>query len=429
MGLILVCRLGDCPAYPQILIFPYPTVGTEPTFTAQTMRTNQRKDFMMRIHVRPKDIVAKFRLAASVVASTDIAPILQFVKMTAEKEHGVTLQATDGEVAIRLGVDYNELSQDGEALLPSKRLLQILDATDEEELTINRTESELKIVGAKEKYTCNVSLPGNFPDIEEFEETAYHVIPANVLRETIRRTIFAVDPVSLKYALGGVCFEMNDRTISVVATDGRRLAWQEGYGKCAGDHKVEKAIVPAKTLQVLDRILSDKCLGENEDVKMALHVSVDARDMVSGTVSFQYQGISLYSRLLQGRFPKWREIIPATDGKVPSVISCGELLSAALKAQLATDSDHPGIQFTFNDQKLTLQGEGRKTGVAEIELDNVHCEQPKTLMLDAKFMTSFLRGLSPDTVLSIYLPPENEPVTIAADGDGYTYIVMPMSDK
>jgi DNA polymerase III sliding clamp (beta) subunit (PCNA family) len=116
------------------------------------------------------------------------------------------------------------------------------------------------------------------------------------------------------------------------------------------------------------------------------------------------------------------------EGNVPAMITCGELLSAALKAQLATDNDHPGIQFTFDGDRLTLQGQGRQTGVAEIELDNVYCEQPKTLLLDAKFMTSFLRVLSADTVLSMYLPPDNDPVKITADGDGYTYIVMPMSE-
>ena len=110
--------------------FPLPLWEWNTTLTALKMRTNQRKDFTMKIHVRPQDFVAKFRLAASVVATTDIAPIHQFVKMTADKEKGVTLQATDGEVAIRLGVDCNGFSQDGEALLPSKRLLQILDATD-----------------------------------------------------------------------------------------------------------------------------------------------------------------------------------------------------------------------------------------------------------------------------------------------------------
>ncbi|MDR0327485.1 MAG: DNA polymerase III subunit beta, partial [Planctomycetaceae bacterium] len=147
-----------------------------------------------------------------------------------------------------------------------------------------------------------------------------------------------------------------------------------------------------------------------------------------GTVLFQCQDITLYSKLLYGRFPKWREIIPKMEGNVPAMITCGELLSAALKAQLATDNDHPGIQFTFDGDRLTLQGQGRQTGVAEIELDNVYCEQPKTLLLDAKFMTSFLRVLSADTVLSMYLPPDNDPVKITADGDGYTYIVMPMSE-
>ena len=243
----------------------------------------------------------------------------------------------------------------------------------------------------------------------------------------IRRTIFATDAEHQKYALGGVCFEMDGNRVSVIATDGRRLAWQEGYGKCVNDHKAETAIVPARMLQILDRILGDKCIGEDDNVKMALHVTVDDRDMVSGTVLFQCNDITLFSRLIEGRFPKWRGIIPKTEGDTPAFVKCGELLPAVLKAQVATSDDYPGIQFMFGDGTLTLQGQGKETGIAKIELPLTYGGTAKTPTLDAKFMTGFLKVLSADMKLSIFLPPDNDPIKITAENDGYTYVVMPMS--
>ena len=160
---------------------------------------------------------------------------------------------------------------------------------------------------------------------------------------------------------------------------------------------------------------------------MALHVTVDDRGMVSGTVLFQCNGITLFSRLIEGRFPKWRGIIPKTDEDTPAFVKCGELLPAVLKAQVATSDDYPGIQFTFDNGTLTLQGQGKETGIAKIALPNIHYATAKTMTLDAKFMTGFLKVLSADMKLSIFLPPDNDPVKITIENDGYVYVVMPMS--
>ena len=224
----------------------------------------------MKIHINPKDFSPKFRLAASVAICKDyyVKPILQNVKVNADKQQGVILQATDTEVGIRIRVDC-DVSKNGEAVFPKDRLIKVLDLTREESLTLQYVEDKIVIDGIdKEHYELDTFQPDEFPNIEEFGETAYHKIPAAALREIINRTVFAVDSENVKYALGGVSFDMTGQNISIVATDGRRLAWQESRGDCINNHTVETGIVPARALHLLNRALGDKSIGEGTDVKM-----------------------------------------------------------------------------------------------------------------------------------------------------------------
>ena len=370
----------------------------------------------MKIQFDPKDFSPKFKLAASVAAARDTKPILQNVKAKADKKSGVILQATDTELGIRIHVSC-DVAANGEAVLPTKRLTQILDLTGEEQLTIESTDSSTVVSGEKEKYNLNTQSPDEFPNVEEFEETAYHDIPANALKEMIRRTTFATDTENVRYALGGVYFEMVDDNISVVATDGRRLAWQEGKGTCVNDHKVETSILPVRTLQILERVLNDKSIDDDDDIKMAIS---------SNRVLFQCKDVTLFSRLVEGRFPKWRSIIPKMEDD-PVAIECGELLPAVQRAQIATSDLEPGVFFIFEKGKLSLKGEGKEIGDSTSEVPISFDGAKKEIKLDPKFMISFLRVLDSGTVLSIYLPPDNDPVKITADEGGYVYVVMPMS--
>ena len=370
----------------------------------------------MKIQFEPKDFSSKFKLAASVAAARDTKPILQNVKAKADKKTGVILQATDTELGIRILVGCDVVSN-GEAILPTKRLTQILDLTGEEQLTIESTDSSTIVSGEKENYNLNTQSPDEFPNVEEFDESAYHEIPAKVLKEMIRRTTFATDTENVRYALGGVYFEMIEDNISVVATDGRRLAWQEGKGTCVSDHKVEASILPVRTLQILERVLHDKSIDDDDDIKMAVS---------SNRVLFQCKDVTLFSRLVEGRFPKWRTIIPQMED-APVAIECGELLRAIEQAEIATSESEPGVFFVFESGKLTLKGEGKEIGNSTSEVPISFDGAKKEVKLDPKFMTSFLKVFDAGTVLSIHLPPDNDPVKITADDGGYVYVVMPMS--
>ena len=373
----------------------------------------------MKIQFDPKAFSSKFKLAASVAAARDIKPILQNVKIKADKKVGVILQATDTELGIRIRTDCDVVNN-GEAVLPRDLMTKMLDRTGEELLTLESTDSNVIISGEKgENQDWNTQPADEFPDVEEFAETAYHEIPAKVLKEMIHRTAFATDTDNIRYALGGVYFEMVDQAISVVATDGRRLAWQEGTGNCVNDHKVETSILPVRTLQILERVLGDKSIDDDDDVRMAISAN---------RVLFQCKDITLFSRLVEGRFPKWRNIIPKTDDDTPVTIECATLLHAVLQAEISTSDLEPGVTFNFEKGKLTLEGKGKERGNSKSGEIPISFEgEKKTTKLDPKFMTSFLKVLDPGTVLSIYLPPDNDPIKITADDGGYVYVVMPMS--
>jgi len=371
----------------------------------------------MKIHFNPKDFSSKFKLAASVATARDIKPILQNVKVKADKKVGAILQATDTEIGIRIRVDC-DVTTNGEAILPTKKLTSILDKTGEEQLTIESTDSNAIISGENEEYDLNTQPPDEFPNVEEFEESAYHEIPAKVLKEMIRRTIFAIDTDNIRYALGGVYFEMVGDNISVVATDGRRLAWQEGKGNCVNDHKVEASILPARTLQILERVLNDKSIDEDDGIKMAISAN---------RVLFQCKDVTLFSRLVEGKFPKWRGIIPKTGEDTPVTVECGALLAAVDRGSIASSDLEPGVFFVFEEGKLVLKGEGKEIGHSTSEVPISFDGPKKTLKLDPRFMMSYLKVLDPGTVLSIFLPPDNDPVKITVDDGGYVYVVMPMS--
>ncbi|MDR0337685.1 MAG: DNA polymerase III subunit beta [Planctomycetaceae bacterium] len=365
----------------------------------------------MKISCERDKFAQAFQLVASVAAVRDVKPVLQNVKIKVEKK-GVLLQATDTELGIRLFLDDCEVIEKGEAILPTKRLKMILAASSEAKLQIESSQDKTVISGTRSRFTLVTQPPDEFPDVENFSETAYHEIPAKSLREMIRRTLFATDTENVKYALGGVFFELIEENAAVVATDGRRLAYQSGRVQCVNDHKVETAIFPARTLQLVERALND----DEEPVKIAVSAN---------RALFQYGNTVFFTRLVEGRFPRWRSIIPETEGKTPINILAGALRSAVSQAAAVTSDKQPGVHFVFENGKLELQGHGSEIGDSSVELPISYTGSKEELKLDPKFMDDVLKVLESEKNLSLFVS-EGEPFTVQID-DGYIYIVMPLS--
>ena len=357
-----------------------------------------------------------FQLVTTVAATRDVKPVMQNVKVKTEKsgkETHLVLMATDGETGIRKIVTQCDVSKQGEAIIPAKRVRQILQEVTSENVDITSDSQIMTLECGTSRFQLTTQPTDEFPDVYPFEETAYHEVPANTFRELIKRTVFAIEADSARYALGGVLLELLDEKIIGVATDGRRLATQEISATSVNSHLADaNAIVPPRALTLIDRAMAD----EPEAIK----INMGTNRMLACS-----HDTTIFSRLIEGRFPKWRNIMPDTVSRVSTPLPVGEFYSAVRQAAIVTSEKQPGVVFQFAEGKLVLQGQGAEIGESVIEMPIAWQGDACRTKLDPAYLIDFLRVLPSDKVADVYVEEDN-PIVFKTD-DEYTYILMPLT--
>ena len=366
----------------------------------------------MKLSCNREKFSQAFQLAASVTATRDTKPVLQNVKITATQEQ-VLLQATDTEIGIRLEVEGSEVLEPGEAILPTRRFKMILQESADETLSIETDGEKAIVSGERSRFNLSTQAADDFPEVDAFAETEYYVVSGKMFREMIKRTIFATDEENTRYTLGGTLIEFGGTSVAAVATDGRRLAFQEGAPQSVvGDAPASSAIFPPKSLHLIER-----SVGEGtEEVKVA----------VSATRAImQCNRAMVFTRLIEGKFPNWRKIIPTTDGKSHVDLSAGALLTAVRQAAIVASEKQPGVRFELGQGKLELFAQGAEIGDSRIELPVAFDGEACSLRLDPRFVIDFLRVLESEKNVTMFVAPD-QPAFFRTD-DGYSYVVMPLS--
>ncbi len=355
-----------------------------------------------------------FQIVASVAPSRSPKPILQNIKLEATPEKTV-LMGTDLEVGIRVEASGFEVESPGSVVLPRDRFGKILSESSDEKLSLDSDGGKVMVRGSRSEFQLPCENPDEFPNVAAFEEEKYHEIATRFFREVVRRTVFATDIESSRYALGGVLLELSESGLTAVATDGRRLARQEGPAKAVGGHSndANATIVPTRAMQLLDRALADG----DENLRLA------ARE---NDVLIHGGRVTLYSRLVEGRFPKWRDVFPRRDGMVKIEMTVGPFHAAVRQAAIVTSDDRRGVDFTFGGGKVALAGHGAERGEAQVDLPIAYDGEEIGITLDPKYLGDFLRVLDPEQNFVIELR-NAESAAICSTEDGYAYVIMPLA--
>ena len=340
--------------------------------------------------------------------------ILQNVKIECT-DSACVLTATDMEVGIRVVVGDVKIETAGSAVIPVTRLSMILRESRDETLNINATPDKTIIKGKGSKFELQAHNPDEFPDVADFEAKDYYELPANVLRELIKRTLFATDAESSRYALGGVKLEMEEEKLVAIGTDGRRLAVQQGKIESVGTpaDTGTSTIVPSRSMQLIDRILPD----EAEKVQIAAQAN---ELLVRGP-----SGV-FYTRLVEGRFPKWRDVIPSRDDSNQIEMTVGPMYQALRQAAIVASDESRGIDFTFKDGSLILSNTTADVGESRIEMPVSYDGDELTITLDHRYVADYLKVLSPEKNFTFDIKDHEQAVYCYTD-DKYGYVIMPLS--
>lgn len=358
-------------------------------------------------------LTAAFQTVSGVVPTRTPKAILQNVKLEAGKGHAVLI-GTDQEVGIRYQLTEADVQRPGEILLPTNRVLAILREMQGDTVAIEATDSGIWVRGDRAEYKLGSENPAEFPAVADFGDQKCQTISARLLRQMIRRTLFATDTESTRYALGGILVELKGESITLAATDTRRLAVVRGQCAAGDGGAIENPapVVPSKAMSLIERSLTD----ENESVSIAIR---------QNDVLVKTSTVTIYSRLVEGRFPRYQDVIPS-QSQVSLDLATGPFYSAVRQAQIVTSEESRGVDFQFSAGLLTLCSRAAEIGESKVELP-ISYEGPELVItFDPRYVADFLRVLEPEQPLKLELS-DSESAAVFRTEDGYTYIVMPLS--
>ena len=350
-------------------------------------------------------------VAGNVVATRTPKPVLQCLKLTAA-DNSLTVAATDLEVAIRYSDNQVQIDSPGEALLPADKLRDIVRESVDDTLAIEVAAENASIRGQDSHFKIFTQNVKDFPPVPDFSGEADFTLSGGHLKQLIGQTLFAAAKESTRYAFNGVLVVAKGKKINLISTDGRRLA--QANGDLVSDKLPKegaKAIVPAKALNLIDKLIDDP-----EEA-----VSFQVRE---NQVIFHTSSATLTSNLVEGQFPPYEDVIPKdTDKKM--VAGTADFLSAVRRAALLTTEESKGVRLAFTKKGLRLTSRSPEAGEAEVNFACKYEGADVEIGFNPTFLTDALRVVDNDEI-SLELTAPNRPGLLRG-GPNFLYVIMPVN--
>ena len=343
----------------------------------------------------------------NIVAAKGSLPILQNVLMEAG-ENRLVMTTTDLDISIRSSVEC-EIVESGATTLPVKLLFNSISKAAEGEIVVEVDDKERATITAGSAKFKLAGLPeADFPRLPKDEEAYAYEIPQATLREMFRKVSYAASQDDTRRTLKGVLMSFKDSKLTMVATDGRRLALVENEIEFPKD--VEKDIVlPSKAVQELQRSLN------GEEI---------ASVMIQKTqVSFKLGNITVYSKLMDDVYPHYRQVIP--KGTVEKITIDRQLLLDALdRASVMTMDEAHSTKLIFSEGKLTVTSAASDIGEAKDEVAIKYAGEPIEIIFNPSYVMDPLKAIDDDEI-TINLNNGHSPAVIKCSIP-FLYVLMPL---
>jgi DNA polymerase-3 subunit beta len=331
-------------------------------------------------------------------------PVLQNVLLA----DGV-LSGTDLELRIDTTIDYTGPA----VLLPHARLLAIMGAAQGDEVTLDPDGPKCTVRCGRGEWTLPTEDANEFPASAVEGEKPVTRLPADQFLRAVNGTVFAADTESSRYALGAVLVEVKDGTVWFVSTDGRRMSVVE----CEHDLAVDdsQTLVPSRVMAVLGRLAAYS--GDESSVQL----ETTGRQVIA-TIG----DTTVTASLVEGRFPKWREVLPSRDVE-PTTVLPADLLSATRAAGIVTTETSKGITLAITGEGIHLTGRSSEAGESSVTCDIVSAGKSAVVKLDPAYLVEFLRSLPADGEPEVTIEAvDAESAVVLRSGD-HTGVIMPMA--
>ncbi len=365
--------------------------------------------------VNNRELLKELAELQKVVQRRATVPILVNVLVQATGSV-LVLTATDLDVSLRTTC-HARIKKEGTCTIPAHKLTEYVRLLEDGDVTIRLLENHWVQIRSGRSHTKMVGMaPDSFPQLPLFPKDSSLRIESHALRCLIDRTIFAVSTEESRYTLGGALLLLNPEGVTMVATDGHRMAHAE-YLKPQATKQEARVLVPKKALLELDALLSSFS---------AEHI-VFAQD--DSTLYFGIGSRLLTCRQIMGRFPNYESILPQGNAN-KVVVSRKDLFTAIQRVAQFSDAKSNCVRVKVAKNEIRVSSSNTETGESEDALQTAYTGPPKTIAFNSQYLLDFLRVVDCESVRLEFkdgesaseLKPED---TVSAEGT-YRYLVMPL---
>jgi len=372
----------------------------------------------MEITVSKFELLRELTVTQGVVERKTTIPILSNYLFEAAGDK-LTLTATDLDLSLRTSCAA-KVKKEGACTIPARKLHDYVKLLPDTDITIRLLENHWVSIRCGRSNTKMVGMArSNFPGLPVFPAAGAIKIPAAVLRSMIGKTGFAIANEESRYTLNGALMVLKPESITMVATDGHRLAHIERSGeKFDGVSGEMKTLIPKKAMDELKMLLDG---GSDKDVE-----TVDfAKD--ESTLFFRVGSRLLTSRQLTGQFPNYEAVLPKDISK--SIVVHGEELGAAISrvAQFA-DERSRAVRLRLDKDELKLSASSTETGESEDSLEVAYNGDAMSIGFNAQYLLDFVKAAGSGEVKLELKDAQSAGQLRPAESEDYKYryIVMPM---
>ena len=367
---------------------------------------------MIVLKAAQEKLLAALQSVTGVVERRHTMPILANVLL---RKDGAQVEFTGSDVEIQIRTTA-ELGGDADSLattVNARKLLDILRTLPPEQVvTLSSSGNKMLLQGGKSRYTLQTMPAEDFPLVKEAEEYGPQFsVPQKTLRQLLSQVHFAMAVHDIRYYLNGILFIAEGRSLTLVATDGHRLALAQQA--LESDVPIrQEVILPRKTVLELHRLLADA----DDPIEMRF---------AGNQARFVFSGLEFVTKLVEGKFPDFNRVIPRHH---PNIVEASRpaLLASLQRAAILTSEKFKGVRVNFDpgSMRIAANNAEQEDALEELEIDydgpSIETGYNVTYLIDA------LASISEPTV-RIALNDGNASALITVPGrDGFKYVVMPM---
>jgi DNA polymerase-3 subunit beta len=367
----------------------------------------------MELVIRKGDLLRELQLLQGIIERRASVPILANILLKAA-DGEVLLLATDLDVGLRSRCEAS-VARPGTVTLPARKVLDIVKALPETDVRIEEDQGGVKLAADRFESRMSTLPADDFPALPAVPEgAASEVLPGGVLRLMVELTQFAITGEDTRYFLNGALFLIRPESMSLVATDGHRLALVTVPRVPAGERAASQVILPKKLLGELSRLL-----GEHEG-----EVVFTRGD---NHLFFEVGGRLLMSRVIDGQFPAYERVIPKTNDKRID-FDRDRLASAVRRVAILSNERSRAVRFAMGPGHVEITSSSPEFGEAREQLAVDYDGPEMQVCFNANYILEFLGVVGTERVTLEFKDDVSQALLrpLPAERHEYLYVVMPM---